>query len=151
MRWPLVSLALVFLAAAPAAQAAGVDATPAGLTFTQDVTDGPSTPQTSLVTNHTGAAVFISSVTGPSSGDFELVADQLGDCSLRVGLFDGESCTVRVRFDPSAAGTTTDSVVVSTSGGDARVSLSGTGTFRSLSPAPTSIAFGSRSIGAGPT
>ena len=86
MRWCLLSLALAFLALPPVAHAAGVDATPGTLTFTQDVTDGPSTAQTALVTNHTGGAVLISSVTGPSGGDFQLVADQVGDCSLRVGL-----------------------------------------------------------------
>ena len=112
MRWCLLSLALAFLALPPVAHAAGVDATPGTLAFTQDVTDGPSPAQTSLVTNHTGSAGLVS-VTGPSTGNFQLLTGELSDCSMQIGLFDGESCNVRVQFDPSSTGSApADSVVV---------------------------------------
>ena len=150
MRWCPLLLVLAFLGFAPAAHAAGFGANPTSLTFTQDITDGPSAAKTSVVTNNSGAAQFVS-VTPPSSGTFEVLSDQLSDCSNQVGLFDGESCNVRVRFDPTADGTITDSVTVSGGGNDATIDLSGTGTHRALDASPPSIGFGQQSIGAGPT
>jgi hypothetical protein len=148
--WPLV-LVLVFFALAPPAYAAGMDANPTLLTFTQDVNDGPSAVQTSVVTNNTGSPVGIN-VTGPSKPEFTLLHDDLvGDCSNQIGLFTGGSCRIRVQFDPSADGTITDTVVVSDGMNDATVDLSGTGTHRALTASPTPIAFGQQSIGAGPT
>src|SRR4051812_8343613 len=112
MRCWLLFVALAFLVTAPVAQAATVDAAPTSLTFTQDVTDGPSAAQTSLVTNNTGSANLVS-VAGPSTANFALLTGQLSDCSMQIGLFDGESCNVRVQFDPSSPGTAPpDSVVV---------------------------------------
>ncbi|MEA2432245.1 MAG: trimeric autotransporter adhesin [Thermoleophilaceae bacterium] len=153
MRLHPLLFVLALLWVTPAAQAATFTAAPDPLTFNQDVSDGTSDIQTAVVTNHTGSAVFPLSVTGPSNPDFQLVADQFGDCSMRVGLFDGESCTVRVRFTPSSGTESiTDSVTVD--GGSpntATVHLAGNGTHRVLTPDPTSVPFGSRSIGAGPT
>src|SRR4051794_19222056 len=150
MRLPLLLFALAFLGVASPAHAA-VGATPGALTFTQDVTDGPSAAQTSLVTNHTGSADIVS-VTPPSTGNFQLLTGELSDCSMQIGLFDGESCNVRVQFDPSTPGSApSDSVVVTVGSESATVALNGEGTFRALSAAPSSVAFGSQSIGAGPT
>src|SRR3954471_9584228 len=149
MRWCLL-VVLAFLAAPTMAHAA-LDADPIRLTFTQDVGDGPSPTQTSVVTNNTGSPVFLF-VTGPANPEFQLLTDdQFGDCSRRTGLFPGDSCRVRVRFDPSAEGTITDSVVVNDGTDDTTISLSGTGTVRGLTPSPTSIAFGQQAIGAGST
>src|SRR4051812_6327939 len=148
MRWCLLFLALVFSFPATA-QAAGLDANPTSLSFTDDVTD-PPVVKTSVVTNNTGGPVGIT-VTGPSNPDFELLNDDLiGDCSNQLGLFTGGSCRVRVQFDPSSTGTVTDSVVVSDGTRDATISLMGTGTFRELT-AGSALSFGQQSIGAGPT
>src|SRR3954451_15498620 len=150
MRWCLLVVAVAFLGTAAPAYAA-LDANPGGLSFAQDVGDGPSSAQTSVVTNNTGSPVFLF-VHGPANAEFELLTDdQFGDCSRRTGLFPGDSCRVRVRFDPSAEGTITDSVVVNDGTDDTTISLSGTGTVRGLTPSPTSIAFGQQAIGAGST
>src|SRR4051794_28158598 len=150
MRRPLLFLALAFFGTAAPAHAA-VDANPASLSFTQDVTDGPSPVKSSIVTNTTGSPVFIN-VTGPTTPEFQMLTDdQFGDCKNRVGLFPSESCQVRVRFDPSAEGTVTDSVVVNDGSDDTTISLSGEGTVRGLTPSPASIAFGQQAIGAGST
>src|SRR3954451_3494749 len=147
MRWCLLFLVLVF----PATAQAAVDTNPPTLTFSWDVTDAESPAQTSVVTNHTGSASLIS-VTPPSNADFHVLNDELGDCSAQLGLFDGESCNVRVRYDPSSTGhATPDSVVVTVGSESGTVNLDGTGTFRQLTPSPTSVAFGQQSIGAGPT
>jgi hypothetical protein len=149
--WRPLLFVLAFLCIAPAAQAASFDAVPGTLTFSQDVTDGPSAVQTSVVTNNTGAAQFVT-FTGPSHAQFHVLNDQFSDCSMQVGLFAGESCNVRVQFTPSDEVPLDDSVTVS-DGTDppATVQLHGTGTHRALTPSPPSKAFGSQSIGAGPT
>src|SRR4051794_36516120 len=148
MRWCLLFLALVFAFPA-AAQAAGLDANPTSLSFTDDVTD-PPVVKTSVVTNNTGGPVGIT-VTGPSNPDFKVLSDDLiGDCSKQLGLFTGGSCRVRVQFDPSTTGTVTDSVVVSDGTNDDTIDLDGTGTFRQLT-AGQALSFGQQSIGAGPT
>jgi hypothetical protein len=146
-------LCLLFLALAlafPAIAQAAVDANPTTLTFTQDVSDGPSAIQTSAVTNNTALPVTVTSVTSPSNG-FALVSDQATDCSPTDVLAVGEHCDVRVRFDPSSPGPASSSVDVTTDGGTATVDLSGTGTFRAVSASETVLAFGSQNISVGAT
>src|SRR4051794_37919119 len=146
MRWCLLFLVLVF----PATAQAAVGTSPGTLTFVQDVTDGASAPQTSVVTNSTGSAGFVS-VAPPSNADFQVLSDQLSDCSAQIGLFDGESCNVRVRFDPSSTGhAAPDAVVVTVGSESGTVNLDGTGTLRQLT-AGQALSFGQQSIGAGPT
>jgi hypothetical protein len=149
MRWHVLLFALALLGFAPPAQAA-VDPDPATLTFTQDVSDGPSAPQTSTVTNNTALPVAVTSVSTPSNG-FELLTDQTSDCSPTDTLLVGEHCDVRVRFDPSSTGPASSSVVVTTDGGSATVTLSGAGTFRAVSSSESALAFGSQNISVGPT
>src|SRR4051794_9290785 len=140
MRWCLLVVVVVFLATAAPAYAA-VDANPGSLSFAQDVGDGPSAAQSSVVTNNTALPVPLS-VTDPAKPEFQLLKDDpVGDCSQRHGLFPGDSCRVRVRFDPSADGTITDAVVVNDGTDDTPIQLSGTGTMRQLTPSPASIAF----------
>jgi hypothetical protein len=144
---------LLVLAFPATADAAGLDANPTSLSFTQDVSDGVSAPKTSVVTNNTGGLVTFDfpRVTGPS-GDFQLLTDDaIGDCSNRGGLFPGDSCNVRVTFDPSTATSQTDTVTVNAGADSVSIQLSGTGTFRKLTASPSSIAFGQQSTGAGPT
>ena len=146
MRWCLLFLVLLF----PATAQAAVGTTPGTLTFVQDVTDGASPAQTSVVTNNTGSSGLVS-VTPPANSDFHVLNDQLSDCSAQIGLFDGESCNVRVTFDPSSTGhAPPDSVVVTVGSESGTVNLDGTGTFRQLT-AGSDLAFGQQSIGAGPT
>jgi hypothetical protein len=152
MRWCLLFLALSFLATAPAAHAANVDASPGTLTFSQDVTDGPSATQTSIVTYNVAGPPMLVSVTGPSNADFQLLTGDPGDCTSQVVMANTERCTVRVQFDPSSPGMAPpDSVVVAVGSDSATVALAGEGTLRSLSATPTAVPFGSQSIGAGPT
>jgi hypothetical protein len=150
MRWCLLVVVVAFLGTAAPAYAK-VDANPDGLSFAQDVGDGPSPVQSSVVTNNTAFPVPLS-VADPAKPEFQLLKDDsIGDCSQRHGLFPGDSCRVRVRFDPSAEGTITDSVVVNDGADDTPVQLSGTGTVRHLTPSPASIDFGQQPIEAGST
>jgi hypothetical protein len=156
MRWCLL-VVLAFLAAPSMAHAA-LDSSPTTLSFTQDASDGASTPpKTSVVTNNTGSLVTfdLARVSGPSNPDFQVVSnDLIGDCSNRGGLFPGDSCNVRVTFDPSAASSPPsvehDTVTVNAGSDSVSISLDGTGTFRQLTPSPD-IDFGQQSIGAGAT
>src|SRR4051812_9758567 len=107
MRWCL--LVVLALLVVPSSAQAALDASPPTLGFTQDVTDGASPAQASVVTNSSASPVFLS-VTGPTNPEFQMLSDNpFGDCAARVGLFAGESCQVRVRFDPSTTGTLADS------------------------------------------
>jgi hypothetical protein len=150
MRWLPLCLALALLWIAPAAQAAGFDAVPPTLAFPQDTSEGASAVQTSVITNNTGAAQFVT-FTGPSQTEFHVLSDQFSDCSMQVGLFAGESCNVRVQFTPSAEGPLDDSVTLTDGTDAATVQLHGNGTHRALTADPLSFDFGSQSIGAGPT
>src|SRR4051794_26472191 len=75
--------------------------TPATVSFTQDINQGPSAADYSTVTNSGDDPVVISSVvkSGDPDGNFELLTGQAGDCAAGT-LNAGATCKVRARFDP---------------------------------------------------
>ncbi|HEX8083733.1 MAG TPA: choice-of-anchor D domain-containing protein [Solirubrobacteraceae bacterium] len=127
---------------------------PGSLSFGErEVDNGPTAAQESTVTNTGSEAVDLDAVTlgGSDPGQFERLTGQAGDCSAATTLGAGDTCKVRVRFDPSARGAQDATVTVESNAADVIAALSGTGIDTELTAAPTSLAFGSRDIDAGPS
>src|SRR4051794_832587 len=127
---------------------------PAGLTFTQDINQGPSDPDESTITNSGDDPVTISNVvkSGDAEGNFELLTGQASDCASQT-LGAGETCKVRARFDPSTTdgNPKTATVTVNSDAPAITVDLSGTATLHHLTPDRSSIDFASQDVNAGPT
>ncbi|MCW2974785.1 MAG: coagulation factor 5/8 type domain protein [Actinomycetia bacterium] len=121
----------------------GVSATPTGLSFGSQTTGTTSGAQAVTVTNSGSSAVSVSGVS--ITGDY----GQTNTCGSSIGA--GASCTVSVTFHPTANGTRTGTLTVSTSdpSGPTTVSLTGTGTAPgpALSASPASLAFASTVVG----
>jgi beta-propeller uncharacterized protein DUF5122/centrosomal CEP192-like protein/HYDIN/CFA65/VesB family protein len=129
---------------------------PAALAFgSQDVDAGPTAAQASTVTNSGTEPVTLSavSVTGADAALFERLSGQATDCAAGDTLTAGETCAVRMRFDPSSTGGRTATVTVDAAdpAADVSVALSGTGTQTALALDPSALAFGARDVGDGPT
>jgi len=95
--------------------------------------------KTATVTNQGAASINISSIV--AAGDFS----QTNTCSSTLAA--GASCTITLRFAPTATGTRFGTVTIndSDSGGPHVLNLTGTGTNVGLAPA--SINFGTVSVG----
>jgi hypothetical protein len=129
---------------------------PAALAFgSQDVDNGPTAAQASTVTNSGTEPVTLSalSVGGADAGQFERLGGQAGDCASGDTLAAGETCAVRVRFDPPATGDRTAAVTVDAAApaADVTVALTGAGTQTALALSPSALVFGSRDVDAGAT
>jgi hypothetical protein len=127
---------------------------PASLDFgAQDVDSGAGTPQVSTVQNSGEQPVTIGAVSlsGADAGQFQRLTDAGTDCKAGTQLAAGETCTVRVRFDPTATGAASATVTVSSNAPDVTIGLTGSGTKTALSRSPTVLQFGSRDIDDGPT
>jgi hypothetical protein len=128
----------------PPYPSSGVSVSPTALNFGSVATGSKSSAQTVTVSNPTGSAAAVSSIT--ATGDFS----QTNTCGSSIAA--GGSCTVSVTFAPTATGSRTGTLTVSAGGVTNTVSLSGTGTSSSggsatLSASPTSVAFGSEAVG----
>lgn len=100
----------------------------------RNVAAGPSFPRQTLVTNTGTEPIAVSSVyiLDPSAARFFLIAGEPGDCVSGLTLRAGETCAVRVSFDPQTRGPKLASITLATSAGpDIVIPLRGTGT-----PAP---------------
>ena len=119
----------------PPYPATGVTATPSALNFGSVATGTTSAAQTVTVANPTGSAASVSSIS--ASGDFT----QTNTCGSSIAAND--SCTVSVKFAPTATGTRTGSLTVNAGGVTNTVSLTGTGTAPGpvLNAAPASLSF----------
>jgi hypothetical protein len=127
---------------------------PASLPFgNRDIDDGPSSQQPSTVTNSGSEPVTLSALTlgGADPSQFERLTGQAGDCTATTTLTAGQTCDVRVRFDPAAVGAKAATLTVASNAADITVALTGTGTQTELTRSPTFLAFGSRDIDDGPT
>jgi hypothetical protein len=111
----------------------------------QDIDDGPTTPQSASVLNVGTEDVTVTSV--DVTGEFSQAAGQSGDCAPGSVLHGGESCSLRVQFDPSSVGSKSGSATAHTTAGDVSVALDGTGIQTSLSHGPTAIDFGLLDVG----
>jgi parallel beta-helix repeat protein len=126
----------------PPYPATGVQAQPGALNFGSVATGATSQAQTVTVTNPTGSAASVSSIS--VSGDFA----QTNNCGSSIAA--NGSCTVSVTFRPTATGNRTGSVTVNAGGITNTVSLSGTGTAPGpvLNTNPANLSFASTVVGA---
>ena len=119
----------------------GVNASPSALSFGSAATGTTSAAQTVTVANPTSAAASVSSIA--VTGDFS----QTNTCGSSIAA--NGSCTVSVKFAPTAAGTRTGSLTINAGGVTNTVSLSGTGTAPGpvLNAAPASLSFAGTVVG----
>ncbi|MFG2884317.1 choice-of-anchor D domain-containing protein [Streptomyces sp. NPDC048297] len=119
----------------------GVTATPGALNFGSVPTGSTSDVQSVTVSNPTGTAASVSSVS--TSGDYS----QTNTCGSSI-VANG-SCTVSVKFAPTATGGRSGTLTVDAGGVTNTVSLSGTGTAPGpvLNTDPASLAFAATVVG----
>jgi hypothetical protein len=125
----------------PPYPASGVTASPGALSFGSVVTGTTSAAQTVTVSNPTGSAAAVSSIA--ASGDFS----QTNTCGSSIAA--NGSCTVSVKFAPTATGARTGTLTVNAGGVTNTVSLTGTGTAQGpvLNAAPASLSFAGTDVG----
>ncbi|MFC1430193.1 choice-of-anchor D domain-containing protein [Streptacidiphilus sp. N1-3] len=119
----------------------GVQASPSALNFGSVATGATSAAQTVTVSNPTGSAASVSSIA--ASGDFS----QTNTCGSSIAA--NGSCTVSVKFAPTATGARSGSLTVNAGGVTNTVSLSGTGTAPGpvLNASPGGLSFASTVVG----
>ncbi|MFE2139671.1 choice-of-anchor D domain-containing protein [Streptomyces sp. NPDC059466] len=119
----------------------GVTATPGALNFGSVATGSTSAAQTVTVSNPTGTAASVSSVS--TSGDYS----QTNTCGSSIPA--NGSCTVSVKFAPTATGSRSGALTVNAGGTTNTVSLSGTGTAPGpvLNTDPASLSFDGTVVG----
>ena len=117
----------------------------------RDVDDGAAAAQTATITNSGSEPVTLTAVllTGDTT-QFARLTGATGDCTTTTQLDAGESCTLRVRFDPTSTGAKTATLTVESNAAPVAVGLTGAGTQTALSRTPATLAFGARDVGAGP-
>ena len=118
---------------------------PSTLTFGSTTVGSTASTQPVTITNSGTASAAVSAIS--ATGDFT----QTNTCGTSIAA--GASCSVTVSFRPTAAGTRTGSLTVTSSASNSptTVALSGTGTSAataSLSTSPASLTFGSTTVGA---
>ena len=125
----------------PPYPASGVTASPGALSFGSVTTGTTSAAQTVTVSNPTGSAATVSSIA--ASGDFS----QTNTCGSSIAA--NGSCTVSVKFAPTATGTRTGNLTVNAGGVTNTVSLTGTGTAPGpvLGATPASLSFAGTAVG----
>ena len=126
---------------------------PASLSFgDQDVDEGPTTSTTSTTSTITNSGTDPVSISGVDvTGDFAQLTDDINDCKSSTVLGAGQTCKLRVTFDPTATGARTGSATVHSNSADVSVALDGTGIQTGLGVAPGTLAFGNRDIDDGPS
>jgi hypothetical protein len=125
----------------PPYPATGVTAAPSALSFGSAATGTTSAAQAVTVSNPTGSAAPVSSIA--VTGDFS----QTNTCGSSIAA--SGSCTVSVKFAPTAAGTRTGTLTINAGGVTNTVSLTGTGTAPGpvLNAAPGSLSFAGTVVG----
>ncbi len=128
----------------PPYPATGVSASPTALSFGPQVAGTTSAAQTVTVSNPTSAAASVSSIS--TSGAFA----QTNTCGSSIAA--NGSCTVSVKFSPTATGSATGSLTINAGGVTNTVSLTGTGTAPGpvLSASPASLSFPATLVGSSP-
>ncbi|HEX9697697.1 MAG TPA: choice-of-anchor D domain-containing protein [Actinomycetota bacterium] len=125
--------------------AAGVS--PSTLAFGTVQVATQSASQTITVTNTGQGTLLIGTVTitGTNAGDFVKTSDACTGASRTAG----QSCTIGAAFKPTVTGarTATVSITHNAAGGSSVVSLSGTGVQPAVTLTPSSLSFGSISVG----
>ena len=118
-----------------------ISISPTAVGFGTVATGSTSAAQAVTVTNSGTAAAPVGSIT--ATGDFA----QTNTCGSSIAA--GGSCTVSVRFTPTATGSRTGNLTISASGITNTVPLSGTGVAPGpiLSPNPSSLTFAGTIVG----
>jgi hypothetical protein len=126
----------------PPYPATGVTTAPGALNFGSVATGAASAAQSVTVSNPTGSAASVSSIT--TGGDFA----QTNNCGSSIAA--NGSCTVTVTFRPTATGNRTGTLTVNAGGVTNTVSLSGTGTAPGpvLAASPGGLSFAGTVVGA---
>jgi hypothetical protein len=125
----------------PPYPASGVTVSPTALSFGSVASGSSSAPQTVTVSNPTGSAAAISSIS--AGGDFS----QSNGCGSSIAA--NGSCTVSVTFAPTATGNRTGTLTVNAGGITNTVSLAGTGAAPGpvLNANPASLSFARTVVG----
>jgi F5/8 type C domain/Pectate lyase superfamily protein/Abnormal spindle-like microcephaly-assoc'd, ASPM-SPD-2-Hydin len=120
--WPAgqISDFAVYPAVGGGSSTATLSATPGSLTFPSQALNTASSPQTVTVTNTGNATASLSQIA--ASGDF----GETTTCG--ASLTAGGSCTVSVTFTPTASGTRTGSLTISSNASNSPVTVALTGT-----------------------
>jgi pimeloyl-ACP methyl ester carboxylesterase len=97
-----------FVAKISLADVPGVSLTPATLSFANQLLDTPSVPRTATLTNNGTAILNISgiAISGTDSGDFT----QISTCGATLAA--SANCTISVTFTPTALGTRTATLTI---------------------------------------
>jgi hypothetical protein len=116
-----------------------VTISPTSLTFATQLVNTTSAPQTVTLTNVGNGPLSITSII--AAGNFA----ETNNCGTTVAA--GASCTINVTFTPTTVNTRTGSITVTDNapGSPQVVSLTGTGTYVTYTPA--SLSFGTVSVG----
>jgi lysophospholipase L1-like esterase len=139
------SLALTGTGAQPAP---AVSLTPTSLAFGSQRVATTSGTLSVTLTDSGNAPLTIGGIVlgGASTGDYA----ETDDCPVAPAtLAAGGSCTIRVSFTPTATGSRTASVAITddATGSPQAIPLSGSGTQPAVTLTPTSLAFGSQTVG----
>ena len=126
---------------------AALSLNPSSLSFSAQVIGTTSTAQVVNLSNSGGSSLSISaiSMSGAQAGDFPLSS------TCGTSLAAGASCTVSVRFTPTAAGTRSATLLIADSAANSPQSLAVSGTAvtppAALSLNPSSLSFSAQVIG----
>lgn len=113
---------------------AAVQLSPVNVDFGYVAPASSSANHAFTLTNNSGAALTVSSVSNPG------LFPETNDCQT-TSLPAGASCTFSVHFSPASLGTSSGTLTVHTTAGDAYAGLRGTGTNDVGDVAPTAISF----------
>jgi Ca2+-binding RTX toxin-like protein len=128
--------------------------TPDSLAFGgQDIDDGETSALTTIVTNTGNQPITLTGATfgGDDPGEFVRSTGEAGDCADDGALAEGESCNLRVGFDPTRTGSASATITVTSNAPAVSVALTGTATQTMLSSTPSTLSFGERDIDDGPS
>nr|WP_315399800.1 choice-of-anchor D domain-containing protein [uncultured Duganella sp.] len=139
--------ATVALSGSASAAAAALSATPSVLAFGQQTIGAPAAAQTVVLANTGNVAVGLTRVALTGSPAFTIAG---GDCGATLAV--GASCSVPVRFAPSAAGDAATTLGVTSNAPALQVAITGSGTTQAVGVPLLSeagpIAFADTQVGA---
>jgi hypothetical protein len=118
---------------------------PASLSLVNPVIGTAGAPRTVTATNVSGSQVTITAL--GSSGNFTAATVGTKPCSGNIAA--GTSCTFKVSFNPSSAGTFTDSVQINTTGSVSVVIYGVSGDSLPVSLSPPVLSFPATPVGSG--
>ncbi|SEO45169.1 Cytochrome c553 [Duganella sp. CF517] len=139
--------ATVALSGTASAAAPALTASPSALAFGLRTISSPATSQTVVLANTGNVAVAFTRIALTGSSSFTIAA---GDCGATLAV--GASCSVPVRFAPTADGAVTSTLGVTSNAAAVQVAITGSGTTQSVGVPVLSetgpIAFADTQVGA---